>query len=67
MTRGRRLNLPLAGRGLEVFTPRHGRLGGPNLRLELGPRIAIRLTEFVPARVSEATGQAGLDKGYRTF
>lgn len=67
LTRGRRLNLPLAGHGLDAFIPRSGRLGSPNLRVELGPRIAIRLTEFVPARATEATGQAGLDKGYRTL
>ena len=67
LSRGRRLNLPLSGRGLDEFAPRPGRKGGPNIRLEIGDRPTIRLTEFVAGRATSGTRHAGLDKGYRTL
>jgi hypothetical protein len=67
-TKGRRLRIPLAGRGLLEFSPHTEKANSrPGLRVEVGDRIRFRLAARVPSAMPSGSAEAGVDLGYRTL
>jgi len=65
----RRINIPLAGRGLDEFKPRTQKENSrPGLRVSIsGDRIVFNLVEHVAVATAVGAQTAGIDKGYRTL
>ena len=68
LTPGRRIKIPLAGRGIEEFGSRTGRPESrPSVRVEVGDRVVFHVLSRVAPRRPLGTVSAGLDKGYKTL
>ena len=68
LTPGRRIKIPLAGRGIEEFASRTGRAASrPNLRVEVKDRVVFHVVTHRMPRQPLGSGSVGLDKGYKTL
>lgn len=68
LTSGRRIKIPLAGRGVGEFASRTGHTASrPNLRVEVGDRVIFYLLTHRSPGLPLGRVSAGLDKGYRTL
>lgn len=64
---GRRVCVPLAGRGLTEFVPRTAKANSrPHLRVVVGERVVFHVADRVSVPQRDGI-QAGVDKGYRTL
>ncbi len=68
LTAGRRIKIPLTGRGVDEFQSRTGLAASrPNLRLEIKERVVFHVVIHQPPREPSGGVSAGLDKGYKTL
>jgi IS605 OrfB family transposase len=66
LQKGRRICIPLAGRGIDEFEPKRGKkTARPGLRVVVGERITFLLVERVVVPHAPGSIEAGVDKGYR--
>jgi IS605 OrfB family transposase len=67
-TRGRRVQIPLAGPGLTEFAAHTDQANSkPGLRVEVRERICFRLAARVPITSDRGATEAGIDLGYRNL
>jgi IS605 OrfB family transposase len=67
LTIGSRLYLPLRGAGSAEFEPHQGTREHPEIRIDVGERVVIRVARHVSVPERPRLGAAGLDKGHDTL
>lgn len=67
LTVGSRLFLPLRGGGSKEFDPLLERSERPEIRIDVGERVVIRIAMHVRPEERERHAEAGVDKGHATL